>query len=76
MKTYPRSALPEPSSFAFTFIALGELSYLNGLPAFGASTSPQYFELKSGEALHVDTQERQQFSGNGGGLGVAMVWKK
>ncbi|KAH0553002.1 hypothetical protein GP486_006802 [Trichoglossum hirsutum] len=58
---------------AFTFIALGQLSDVNGFLALG-SLNPTSFNLESGQALHCLGDLEQRFGTGGGGLAILIAW--
>ena len=59
---------------ALTILALGELSYENGLPAVGRPpVAPG--RLRSGYAMHISADEMQTYKGEGGGFALLMLWK-
>jgi len=62
---------PGRTDMAFTIIALGDLSFGNGLPALGQLGDQ--FSLKSGEALHFLGDVRRVYEGKGGLL-LLLQW--
>lgn len=62
---------PGRTDIAFTIIALGDLSFENGLPALGKLGDQ--FTLKSGEALHFLGDVRRIYGGKGGIL-LLLQW--
>jgi hypothetical protein len=60
---------PGRTDKAYTILALGDVSFENGLPMLGASKTK--FSLKSGEALHFMGDLQQIYSGGSGG---ALIW--
>jgi hypothetical protein len=63
---------PGRTDKAYTILALGDLSFDNGLPALGVSKAK--FTLKSGEALHFMGDLQQIYSGRGGGTLIWFHW--
>ena len=66
------STQPGRTDWVFTIVALGELSYDNGLPALGSKAVK--YTLKSGEALHFIGDLKQSYSGRGGGTCIWFHW--
>jgi len=66
--------IPVIGGKALTILALGGLSYDNGLPAVGSPPVVPKL-LKSGYAMHLSAGERQTFKGEGGGCALLMLWK-
>lgn len=59
---------------ALTILALGELSYDNGLPAGGRPpVAPE--RLRSYYAMHISADKTQTYKGEGGGFALLMLWK-
>jgi hypothetical protein len=60
---------PGRTDKAYTILAMGDMSFENGLPMLGASKTK--FSLKSGEALHFMGGLEQIYRGGSGG---ALIW--
>ncbi|RFU26589.1 hypothetical protein B7463_g9746, partial [Scytalidium lignicola] len=60
------------TDLVYTVLALGDLSYDNGLPALGSSKKK--YELKSGQALHFMGDLEQSYSSTGGGTLIWFQW--
>jgi hypothetical protein len=60
------------TDWVYTIIAIGSLSYQNGLVALG--NKHDKFELKSGQSLHFLGDVPQLWSGKGGGTLLWLYW--
>jgi hypothetical protein len=63
---------PGRTDFAYTILALGDLSFENGLPALGSSRTK--YSLRSGEALHFMGDLEQTYGDTGGGTLIWFHW--
>jgi len=72
VNTLKRTVKPGRTEYAYTILALGDLSSENGLPAL-RSTKEQ-FSLKSGQALHFMGDVQQNYSGIEGGTFIWFHW--
>jgi len=68
----PYTAKPGRTDYACTILALGDLSYEEGLPTLGSSEVKH--SLKSGEALHFIGDLDQKYGEAGGGTLIWFYW--
>ena len=58
----------------YTIVALGELNFSNGLPAFGEGGEYKKVALRSGEALHFRGDVKRAYNRRGG-IYLLFQWK-
>ena len=58
----------------FSHFTLGNLSYENGMPAFGYPAMK--FSLTSGQVVHTDAELLQVYSGRGGGFELVVLSRR
>jgi hypothetical protein len=61
------------TDYVYTILALNDMSYTNGLPALGHDAKE--YSLRKGEALHFMGDQKQTWSGQGGGNLIWFYWR-